>query len=176
MTKQRQVIAEEARNLFAPLIGEYVWFVRCGESRILRMEFGKPHLVVQGPINGSTSVDKPVNPALSRRVVVPTGQWSLFIDDGLWSVEAFDLKCSRFDPDQSEVDLCLSRLSGQKLITADVSQDIYSLNMKFDISGFLYVQFKPGSQESSQWILFSEDGWNMSYNSDGTIDIEQYDR
>ncbi len=173
---QRQITTKEACDLFIPLIGEYVWFVRCVESRILRMEFGKPHLVVQGPRNVSTSVDKPANPALSRRVVVPTGQWSLFVDDGLWSVEALDLKCGRFDSDQSEIDLCLSRLSGQKLITAAVSKDIYTLVMKFDISGSLNIQFNCDFKESSQWILFAEDEWNLSYSSQGSIDIEQYDK
>ena len=161
-----------AHELFSAVTGQYVWFVRCSEGRILRMEFGEPYLSVQKLDEPSISSSETVNFIANRRLVVPVGQWSLFIEDGLWCVNAGGLSCNRTDPDMQRFDVCLGRLSGQKLSSAIICHKSSTLHLSFDLGAAVQVEFHVDFEDNCQWILFSKDRWNLAYCSDRSIEYE----
>ncbi len=55
------VSLDRANELFSTLAGQYVWFVRCSEGRILRMEFGEPYLSVKTLDEPSISSSKTID-------------------------------------------------------------------------------------------------------------------
>lgn len=171
MNSPKKINAAQTNEIWAEIIGQYAWFVRCDESRILRMEFGAPHLSVQGP-QGGLQPGRKSNPALSRRVVIPTGQWSLFVEDGNWEISTDIGNCSRNGSDPSFIDACLNRLSGQRLDSAQVRTQDVVLTLEFDLSAKLTIQIARDYEENSQWIVFFEDGSNLSFIGPDDIEIE----
>ncbi len=151
--------------------GEYVWFVRCVEYGILRLDFGAPHLSIREP--ASIAGDSPrVSAALQRRLVVPTGKWHLFIEYGLWSVEAGGFRCSRTDdPCDTKA---LGQLEGQKLTSVRYVPEAGEWVFDFDLSGKLSIGCPKSSPEGeSQWILFFEDGTCLAFDDAAHISIEE---
>lgn len=171
MTGEEILTTEQAFETVSCLVGEYVWFSRCIHDGLLRMEFGEPHLTVHGPKKPSPQVSESVMLALHRRIVVPTGRWSLFVEDGLWSVEAGGLSCGRSDLDKKKVETCLGLLDGQKLTSIVVGNRTANLDIHFDLSGRLKVVDDPETDSNSQWMLFFDDKI-LSYNRDGNIVLE----
>ena len=172
MTIERKIEQHQALGMLSELIGQYAWFVRCAEDGILRLEFGDPHLTIQGPKEPRYEGSEAVRRALNRRVVVPTGQWSLFVEDGLWNVEADGLTCSRADRDKVRIETCLSVLSGQKPTSIAIGKDGVGLSVEFDLSGKLSILDELEGDELCQWMLYSKDGI-IAYNGEEKIFLEQ---
>jgi hypothetical protein len=121
------------------MVGQYVWFVRRGFENILRMDFGQPHLAIDGPYRASpASSQKAVN-ALDRRTVQPTGRWHLFVDDGDWSVTTKRHQCRRLDTDLKNVDETLRQLDGQKILKIDYKSETGEWIFEFDLGGLLHI-------------------------------------
>lgn len=158
----KNIDIDEAERFVSDLVGEYAWFVRLGESRILRLEFGEPHLTVHAPQGKTMPRETPR--LLRRRIVVPSGRRSLFIEDGLWTVEAGGLKCGRDDMDPDKTMPCLEILSGQKVDLVRICRDTKALCMQFDLGGLLKVESHNDFAENSSWIMFCADGYNISQN------------
>ena len=99
-----------AVQLFDEVKDEYVWNVQNISDSILSLQFGLPHLDVREPRPSSIRPDMSAKVArlYRRRLVTLHGQWNLFVEDGLWRVQADGLNCARHDTDLSKVELCLS--------------------------------------------------------------------
>jgi hypothetical protein len=162
---------DEAIEIVSAAIGEYAWLVKCADDRILRAEFGPPHLKVHGPWKPDSAGEE-IPEALTRRLVIPTGRWSLFVESGLWSAKTRGLRCDRFTPDQRLIDKCLSRLDGQKLVSVAYERQAYNWLFKFDLSGELSIGYlnNPGFP---QWTMFFEDGGNLSYDAPDRIVLKR---
>lgn len=154
MTTQKSIDVAAAHQMFAAVAGEYCWFVRLSEDRVLRMEFGDPYLDVQGPRLDGPPLTETVGRVLRRRIVTPTGTSSLFVEHGLWQVESHGLRCRRSDEDSDGAERALSCLSGQRLseVRIEVSDNILVLH--FDLGGRLEIDHDHSSEGGSQWILF----------------------
>jgi hypothetical protein len=89
--------SDPLRQTFAPLIGLPAWFVRKGYGSSLTMEFGNPHLEIRQPKAASPQVSDQVRRALARRLVLPRGDWHLWIYCCHWRVLAEDreIACSK---------------------------------------------------------------------------------
>lgn len=169
MKKEIDLVETEA--ILSKLIGEHCWFVRLGEDRILRMEFGQPHLTFHGPQSlPGTGGTRPS--VLQRRVVQPVGQWSLFVEDGLWTVEAGQSACGRDDEDRGEVDRCLTFLSGQRAQEVVIDPQDGSLRLSFDLGGTLRIEFQVDSASSSSWMLFFGEDKSLAQVSRDGFDVE----
>ena len=158
MTIERKIEVHQAMSIVSELIGQYTWFVRCAEDGILRLEFGDPHLTIQGPMEPRHDGSEALRRVLSRRVVVPTGQWSLFIEDGLWSVEAGGLICSRADPHKGKTETCLNLLSGQKPTSVAIGKNGVGLSVEFDLLGKLNIFDDLNGDNPCQWMLYFRNG------------------
>jgi hypothetical protein len=171
MKQRSQLGISQTVDVLSSLVGEYIWSVRCVDDRILRLDFGNPRLVIHEPRNATTTSDAVFN-ALSRRVVTPRGRWHLFVEDGAWSVSANKFHCGRFDCDQLNIEKCLGQLDGQKLISVNyIHADQYWV-FKFDLSGELIIKNYLEFNNNSQWIIFSEEGWHLSFVKPDNIVIE----
>jgi hypothetical protein len=167
--EQKVAVSEALRHLRAA-VGEYVWGVQKGGDDTLMLQFGSPHLFVRepmrlGPDAGQTTID-----VLGRRMVAPTGQWHLFIDDGEWSVFTKFHSTRRFDTDHARVDAALRQFDGQKLTNVDYLQEVHSWRFKFDLGGTLIIaRSSPAERdwsEQSTWVLFYEDRSWVAFGND----------
>ena len=173
MNLERKVDLGQCNDILSQIVGEYVWFVRCVEDDILRMEFGAPYLTIQGPRNIQRPVGEVPNHPFDRRVVVPTGKWSLFVEDGFWHAEANGISCSRRDTDRSSTDLCLNALSGQQVKKAFSPGGECGLDLEFDLSGKLRILNDVSADATCQWMLFFENTEVLSYTNEFDVVVEK---
>jgi hypothetical protein len=122
--------------VFAPLVGTYVWFVRRSAADVLRMDFKQP-------------------------VVVPRGQWHLFVGDGEWVIETRSCTLRRDDRDERNAE-ALRQLEDQKLPVVDFETGPTVLRLAFDLGGVLSIARSAPSEgdwaEECQWTLFHQSG------------------
>lgn len=165
MGPELDAAVSEALKLLSAMVGEYVWFVRRSAYSVLRMDFGSPHLKIREPAHHAPNSTQAVIDALERRMVIPTGKWHLFIEDGDWSVKTRFRSASRSDVSVDMVDAALRQLDGQRLVNVSYVNDGW--HFEFDLGGSLDIgrSASPGKlawTEESEWILFYEDGNNVS--------------
>jgi len=165
---EKKAVVSKALTLFSELKGEYVWFVRVGADNILRMDFGSPHLTIREPIQQVPNSAQAAIDALERRMVIPTGKWHLFIEDGNWSVRTKHYVTDRRDQNAKTVEATLRHLDGQKLVSVDYVDNSDAWHFLFDLGGSLRIEpssslEENGSAEECQWTLFYADGNYVSY-------------
>ena len=163
MTVLTKVSLEHADRLLASMIGELAWAARCVDDNILRVEFGDPHLMIHEPRIIPDPQSQLTRNAPMRRVVVAAGRWSLFVEDGLWRVDAAGMQASRFDMDKCRIERCLGSLSGQRLTSVKVFDGERSLSMGFDLAGELTIDFNLDLKGNSQWFVYAEDDVVLNY-------------
>jgi hypothetical protein len=171
MNRESNLNINQAVEFLSSLRGEYVWFVRSDEYGILRLDFGNPHLSIREP-NPIANSSKNVADALQRRLVIPTGKWHLFVESGLWSIEAGGFHGARTD---QQIDpKVFGQLEGQKLTSVEYLPDACEWIFKFDLSGTLSIK-APVSEDGgdSQWVLFFENGGCLSCEGANRISIEE---
>lgn len=117
METETKLKIEQAIDIIHSMIGEYVWSARCDEYRVLRLDFGMPHLRVREP-QYIPEANAAVQAVLSRILIIPTGKWHLFVETGCWNVRVGEFEVSRRDADRT-TDQCLSYLDGQKLVSVE---------------------------------------------------------
>jgi hypothetical protein len=143
-------------EMLSAISGQYVWSVRSGEYGVLRLDFGKPHLEVRGPYPSAGKPER-VALALQRRLVIPTGEWHLFIEASLWSIEAGGFRCDRTDEKFDE--RAFDQLNGQKLVSAVYAPESSGWLFTFDLSGTLFIRERRlQEEEDTQWVLFFAKG------------------
>lgn len=167
MTRE-EISIRHAESLISQISGQYVWSVRAGEGRILRMEFGEPHLNVHDIKSGGPDQA----PHRLRRIVEPSGRWSLFVEDGAWSIQQDSLTCERDDVKETDK-ACLAALSGQRVEEVHIIPDTMIVLIKFDLGAVLNIAFEIDFEDNSSWILFCADGWNVSHSSQYGFDVER---
>lgn len=168
----RRVSSDWADSILKTLIGQYVWGLRCVADRILQIEFGEPYLSVQQLQGSSEPPSEAVEFVSNRRLVMPKGQWSLFIEDGLWSMDVVKFSCNRSESCSDHLGRCLDGLSGQKVVSATAKKSNNNLEICFDLSGRLSISKNVDFKENDQWILFSKDMWNLACCWNGDLNYE----
>ncbi len=174
MTFDRVAAASKALERLLEMKGEFVWAVHLSGGNVLRMNFGAPHLKIREPNPNVSGKSQAVIDALGRRMVIPKGIWHLFIYDGEWSVTTKYYACSRSDTDPEKLNEPLRQLDGQKLINVIRRNEENDWIFEFDLGGILRIYPSKESGEDwsdeHQWILFHEDGNNVSYKNDGCFE------
>lgn len=102
----------------------------------------------------------------------PTGRWTLFVEDGCWTVETGDLRCERCDTDLAAIARCLSHLDGQRLRAVRVSGEDPSLVLEFDLAGSLRIGWNVDIEGNDQWRFHGEDDRIMAYVAPDRIVME----
>lgn len=163
----------KALKLLLEMKSELVWFVRRSTDRVLRMDFGRPHLKVREPNLHKPENSQAVIDALERRLVVPAGQWHLFVAEGGWSVNTTFYACGRYDANIENIDATLAQLDGQRLVNVSQS-DGPSWILEFDLGGSLHLSPpKPLGEgpvdDKVLWTLFYENANYVSYTMGGHL-------
>lgn len=158
------------RQTFAPLIGLPAWFVRKGYGSSLTMEFGNPHLKIRQPKTASPQVSDQVRRALARRLVLPRGDWHLWIYCCHWRVIAEDreIACSE-SPDHQIADAA-REIDGQLLTTVEADPAKGTSGFAFDAGAKIQTwPWDEGNDE--QWMLFMASGNVFAYRADGRYSL-----
>ena len=172
MTTERKMGRDEADRLLSGMVGEYVWLVRCVEDNVLRMEFGEPHLKVDDLRKYRDHAEETVEKFFNRRLVIPTGRWSLFIEDGFWEVEANGSRANRSESSNVNMTRCLNSLSGQQVTAVDIARENFVLSLDFDIRGKVNVSFTDEPDPGTQWMMFLENSSIIACNGKESFTIE----
>lgn len=136
------------------------------------MEFGDPYLYIRDPFEPVIGASDAANAALTRRVVLPTGRWSLVVEDGLWAIEMDGLTCNKETDDYSICEKCMSLLSGQKVESIDIFAKKFSLVILFDLGGKLFVEYNEDYEENTQWYISEQSGRTVSRRFDSSFIFE----
>ncbi len=172
MGDKEKLDTNKAAEMLSAMHGQYVWSVRCGEYGVLRLDFGDPHLTVRGPYSTAGKSGR-LALALQRRLVIPTGEWHLFVEGGLWSIEAGGLRCSRTD--QQFDTRAFDQLDGQKLISADYDPASAGWLFTFDLSATLLIRERRLQEDDdTQWTLFFKEGGSLSCEAGNQFFLEQH--
>ena len=167
---------QQIQNLFAPLLGQLAWNVRCGHGSLLTFEFGNPHIVIREPIIASPGRDAKVRRALRRRRVYVVGDWHLWIQYCDWKISVADGSVDS-DSDGLSSNECLLDLEGQHLVSVTNGSLPNSCKFEFDRGGVL--ELWPSSEyepTDNMWTLYR---WNDgigdlravgALRNDGTLD------
>ena len=142
------------------------------------MDFGEPHLSVQGPYRSNSSSNAEVKAVLGRRMVKPTGDWQLFVERTDWEAVRGPYRASRTS-EASEQDQVLDQLDGQRLLDVRFDQQTARLVLNFDLGGILMIgpaklheAAASGEQDESQWTLFFWNAGNATWTLDGRLVFE----
>ena len=152
----------QAIALMSKIQNQLTWFVRCSEFGVLWMNFGEPHLSVQGPYRSN---------------------WQLFVESADWEAVGGPYRASRTS-EASERDQALDQLDGQRLLDARFDQQTARWVLTFDLGGILVIgRAKLGAEEvgseqdENQWTLFFWNAGSATWTLDGRLVFEgQQDR
>jgi len=163
MSTPSKISVQNALGQFPPIYSHYAWWVRSVEDDILRMEFGDPYLRIREPRPDADAVEGVLALNRARRLVIPTGIWSLFVADGLWTVNATGLSSSRGDKNATNLRRTLSQLDGQRLTDVQFIEEADEWIFKFDLAGELIIRSDASLPDAWQWTLFLKSGSRVSY-------------
>ena len=157
-------------EVFAPVIGQYMWNMDCGWGSITSMQFGLPHLCVREPMaDTSHYTDKTVRDNLACRAIKPEGQWHLWIEYTRWVATMKDAKVTSED-DYATMAKVFRRISGQKLVSLSHTPND-ELNLNFDLGGCVSIAMSPEILYGEPWMLVdSTTGIIWVYRENGIIE------
>lgn len=142
---------EIIKDIFDPLIGQYLWGARRGHGSFLMMEFGLPHLDIRPPMRMRGDEEDYIRKTLGHRMVLPAGQWKFSISAANWEITADKKQCDH--EDRPEItDSVLRLLSGQKLVSVTLEGE--SLLLAFDIGASIKIYpEQDADREDDRWWL-----------------------
>lgn len=176
LAKEGGISFLEAAGVLSSLVGHYVWGMRDNFGRVLTFDLGEPHLRIREPIQTSSTARPSVRRALRRRLVIPTGNWHFFVEDGFWALETSEAVVDRFG-NQDEIEACIKLVDGQKVISCSMSPESGQLNLRLDLGGGLTIgPSKLIDREDwstrAMWTIYFKTGASLSVRNDGALDFQ----
>jgi hypothetical protein len=146
---------------FSPLLGLPAWCVSRGHGSFVTFEFGAPRLEVSRVLSIPGTV-----PSIGdrRRVVVPRGEWHLWIYFCDWEIYHEDQLIAASDADEPTIDTAAGYLDGQALSEISMSKDPFETTFQFDLGGRLTT--RAIDTESEQWFLYEPDNRLLTIRAD----------
>jgi hypothetical protein len=147
----------------SPLLRHYVWGVQWDPDVGLSMSFGSPHLRIREPLEARPT----------RRLVVPRGQWWLWVYMARWRISfngarAASTGSSKRRSSPKRIRRAIRGLDGQLLTDFKVVADSGGLSLAFDLGGRLDVRPLKGRKEDELWLLYAAgDTEILAVRSDG---------
>ena len=150
---------------FDNLYGMPSWCVKRGYGSFLTLEFGEPHLET-GPILR-------VRQEPPRRVVVPHGEWHLWVYCCAWSIRQDGRTMATWRSSNRKIERATRFLNGQALTRISVQLERTRCTFEFDLGGSLVTW--PYDSEGEQWILYMPGGQVWSLRADSTYSFGSRD-
>jgi hypothetical protein len=145
------------------------WGVRSEMDDVLVIEFGAPFLTIREPSALPPDASPATRKVLERRIVIPTGRWHLFVEDGVWRIAAGGSTCARSETDAAKQATCFAQLNGQRLTRFAWSPADRLWRLDFDLGGSLTIAEPAGEAPQDQWSVFREDGTILACVQDETL-------
>jgi hypothetical protein len=151
---------------FAPLVGLPAWQVRRGHGSFLTLEFGAPHLKIREPKVAPPDMDEQVAAQFRRRLVIPRGEWHLWIYCCHWRVLSGGEEVAWSEASDDEIGAAAKELDGQLLTAAEADPAQGTSAFEFDLGATLQT-WPYGSGDDTQWMLYMPSGDVFSYRENG---------
>jgi hypothetical protein len=162
--------ADPIGSVFAPLIGLPAWNVKKGHGSFLTFEFGTPHLYIREPrepIAELSTQDSPMRRQLQRRLVVPHGDWHLWIYCCHWRCSENGIERSMSESSDAEIIAAAKSMDGQRLISIVVDPTAGRSLFHFDLGATLETWPYGDDANDEQWFLFTPSKYVLGYRADG---------
>ena len=143
---------------FRPLIGLPCWNARRSHGSIMMMEFGEPHLRIREPKG-----------KLRNRLVIPRGQWGLFIYLCNWIIDNGDNRIAHSESANEEMDNAIAFLDGQSLVSVNKGPRHAALEFCFDLAGRIRTFPYEQDSDEEQWTLYEPNGWALNCTASGEL-------
>ena len=143
------------KRAFAPLRELPCWGVTKGHGTFLTFEFGSPHLVVREPQEVPSGASSRVRRILTRRSVLPLGEWHLWIYCCEWRVWNQDRLVGDWST-RRRIARAAAFLNGQRLMSVAIAPRGVRTSFKFDLGG--HLQTAPYNRTGEQWLLYEPKG------------------
>jgi len=157
-------------SVFAPVIGLPAWRVQKGHGSFLTFEFGTPHLYIREPrepIAELSTQDSPMRRQLRRRLVVPHGDWHLWIQCCHWRCSENGIAQSMDESSDAEIIAAAKSMDGQRLISIVTDPAAGRSRFQFDLGATLETWPYDDDRNHKQWLLFTPSKYVLSYRADG---------
>ena len=155
MSKQK--LLSEFENLY----GKPSWDVHKGYSSILTINFGQPRLDIHKP---KTVKGKQI------RYTKVHGEWVLWIFGCDWKYFREDVLFGQSEASTIDIRRVAHDINGQALVKV-VFNDSAKVTFYFDLGGKLETTpYVENEKPIDQWVLFDNQGYATSFNSNGNID------
>jgi hypothetical protein len=106
---------DQLQRAFGPLLGLPAWLVRKGYGSCLTMDFGNPHLKIRHPMIASPQASEWVRRLLARRLVLPRGEWHLWIYCCHWRALSEDKEIACSESSDQDIVNAAREIDGQLL-------------------------------------------------------------
>jgi hypothetical protein len=149
------------------LIGLPAWFVRRGHGSFLTLEFGAPSLRIRQPKVVMPDNSGKVAALFRRRIVLPRGEWRLWIYCCHWRVLSRGEEIAWSEASDKKISAATNEFDGQILTAAEADPAQGTSVFKFDLGATLQT-WPYGSGDDTQWMLYMPSGDVFSYREDGS--------
>lgn len=154
-------------DAFGPIIGSPAWLVRRGHGSFLTLEFGEPHLKIREPKVAPPEItNEQARTALQRRLVIPRGDWHLWIYCCHWRVLSTNTEVAWSESPDAEIDKAARILDGRHLVSVEVDPSKGTSVFKFEQGAHLQT-WPYGKGADEQWMLCMKSGDVFRYREDG---------
>ena len=160
-----------ALELFNAVRDSHCWGVRA-QTGVLHLDFGLPFLRIREPRGAPPDTTAAATRISQRRLVIPTGRWHLFVEDGNWRVTTMGLTCARTDTDVANQPQCLGLLNGQKLTGVAWNRTDANWEFTFDLGALMTIaapRLSTQGPTSDQWTLLCEGQYSLTCRRDDDL-------
>lgn len=162
----------KVEDILLPLIGEISWGVRQTHGSNFFIEFGNPNIKSLGPMQINAKNSAAQIARRRRRHVVLHGQWTLWVQDCLWALQAWDLLATN-DSTPLEMEQPFLALEGQYLKSVRYDCLSKAATLIFDLGAELRLWPNENSDvDEDQWSLSSIDKFYKALLRDGEVIVK----
>jgi hypothetical protein len=156
-------------DAFEPLYGSMCWGVAWDCQTGVRLNFGRPHLIVREPVAREPDPEESDSMNCSRmyRGVWVVGDWSLRIEDAYWKLTLRDIPAVTGSSPWQRIEMGLARLDGQELTSVVVNPNSAATRLTFDLGGVLDVRRLGRGDDGDLWTLHTPNDRRLSVRGDG---------
>lgn len=141
------------------------WGAKQGYGSSLVFEFGTPHLRIREPRETRPGASSIIRRMFARRLVVPRGDWHLWIHSCHWKITLNDKVVADNTSTRRRIGKAMANLNGQALVNTSVDVARGKSRFEFDLGGVL--ETKRRDRNGLQWLLYEPSGHVLSLRADG---------
>jgi hypothetical protein len=160
-------------DFMRPAVGKPCWLVQHGHGSFVTMEFGEPHVKIDGPVLMHVHI-KGAPERSPRRLAYVHGDWHLWVCCCHWSLTLNRIQLAHNESDDITMNRALGVLNGQILTAVEIEPGSRT-RFSFDLGcSFRTYPAPPGSyctEPAEQWRWDTRSGPVLLVRGDGTYAV-----